>query len=1319
MRIGVSVLIALLVGLGLASSAQATEAPIAAYSFDEGEGTTLHDDSGSHDGTIENGAEWVGGKFGMGLRFDAEDDCVTIPDASDLDLGATFTLEAWVRPQQNRVWTPVISKDASGEWFSYELLDHGETGTPMGLTGQGTATYAETVGEDPPSPLLWSHLALTSDGEDLSLYLNGEVLDTASALTPQASTKPLRLGCSETWGHFEGVIDEVRIYDRALDAEELATDRKTAIATPPSEDPIAAYSFDEGEGEIAHDAFGEHDGVVEGAQWVGGKFGGALHFDNENEEKVRIASADDLRLSGDFTIEAWVRPQHAAYWFPVITKEAGTQFGYQLYAGGEGPGFAEGYVAQRDWVYSGVAGPEATSPRIWTHLALTCDGSHLRLYEDGVLVDTGDPCSAQGGEGDLLIGGNDVFGERFEGTIDEVRVYNRALGAEEIGEDCETAIETPPSQYPIAAYSFGEGEGGIVQDAFRGHDGTVEGAEWVEGGKFGGALRFDREAEDIVSIPDAKDLRLSGSFTLEAWVKPEENEYWMPVVNKETEGFVSYQLYAGGETPGLAEGYVANRDWDFSIAAAPEALPVNAWTHLALVCDGEHLSLYEDGELVDTAPACSSQQSEGDLLIGGNEVFGEYFDGLIDEVRVYDRALSALEIEEDGESEAVSLLSVFPPSIDGNPEETIELSVGPGGWAGRTPITFKYQWERCGEEGCTNIPDATSTTYLPIAEDVGSRLRVEVKATNALESRSAFSDKTSLVTKSPPRFEAPVTITGTRTVGNVLSVDVSGLQGSEPMVLTYEWERCVEYCLDLEEEDGAYELLTADAASQLRVRVTAENEAGEATQRTVTTGYITPSETEGKPRLAKPPMLRGLRKVGSELSSTTGDWVGAGSIETSIQWERCGKEACEDIAGATEFEYELEPSDQGMQIKSRVTATNSLGETKGFSARTPRALPAVTSVFTMKSGTSLEDVLEGLESAEAKLVSFDYSGETRGIYLNHGVETSEILSDFSTKVEDEDAAGRPVLSFTVWDDVSTEAFGALGTQVEARGEAPTLRVDAPAPEGPALRNTTNFTGEMVKWASLGAWSPAEQGGGDDRALEGMFQWHPTEKEVLEYYESTSSPMAFEFDVKEINRSNEDVLPEVKEIDPGICLPWEKNDFWIGTREFSHFENNFPEEAGFYWDTGISDSCQVKDLTFGLFHPDKLEPLKVYEAIIYFDGGGAWEGPPLPWEGLFGGVWPALDNESAVGDADSSPFQWGLQMLGMHCDFSATACVGITEIDVGGEGKPLIEENQEFWEDPTFEDYGPALLPGCFRFNNPVFPLGKDQKPGVLPCQDVS
>jgi hypothetical protein len=284
---------------------------------------TLHDDAGEHDGTIENGASWTAGKFGSALRFDAEDDCVTVPDSEDLDLDAAFTLEAWVRPERPRVWVPVISKETSTEFISYQLYAGGEDGDPAGLVAENDSGYAEATGEEGLPEKVWSHLALTSDGEELILYVNGEPIDTAESVVAQESSGPLRIGCAEGWGHYEGLIDEVRVYDRVLEAGEIGADRETAIATPPSEDPIAAYSFDEGSGEVAEDAYGNHDGTIEGADWVGGKFGGALRFDAEAEDIVSVPDADDLQLSGSFTLEAWVRPSVSQYWMPVLTKETG------------------------------------------------------------------------------------------------------------------------------------------------------------------------------------------------------------------------------------------------------------------------------------------------------------------------------------------------------------------------------------------------------------------------------------------------------------------------------------------------------------------------------------------------------------------------------------------------------------------------------------------------------------------------------------------------------------------------------------------------------------------------------------------------------------------------------------------------------------------------------------------------------------------------------------------------------------------------------------------------------------------------------------
>jgi hypothetical protein len=78
------------------------------------------------------------------------------------------------------------------------------------------------------------------------------------------------------------------------------------------------------------------------------------------------------------------------------------------------------------------------------------------------------------------------------------------------------------------------------------------------------------------------------------------------------------------------------------------AIPVGAWTHLATTYNGSTLTLFVNGVSVATQAATGSIASNtGPLRIGGNAIWGEYFNGLIDEVRVYSRALSASEIQGD------------------------------------------------------------------------------------------------------------------------------------------------------------------------------------------------------------------------------------------------------------------------------------------------------------------------------------------------------------------------------------------------------------------------------------------------------------------------------------------------------------------------------------------------------------------------------------------------------------------------------------------------------------------------------------------------
>jgi hypothetical protein len=198
----------------------------------------------------------------------------------------------------------------------------------------------------------------------------------------------------------------------------------------------------------------------------------------------------------------------------------------------------------------------------------------------------------------------------------------------------------------VAAYSFDEGSGMSVADASgSGNTGTVAGAGWAAAGKFGGALSFNGSGA-LVTVADAASLRLSGGMTVEAWVDAAAlGASWRCVVFKELPGAMAYGLYAS-DGAGKPLGQVnIGGEQDVLGASAP---PLNTWTHLAVSYDGAALRLYVNGVLAATKPLTGAiAGSTGALRIGGNSVWGEYFSGLIDEVRVYNRALTATQIQTD------------------------------------------------------------------------------------------------------------------------------------------------------------------------------------------------------------------------------------------------------------------------------------------------------------------------------------------------------------------------------------------------------------------------------------------------------------------------------------------------------------------------------------------------------------------------------------------------------------------------------------------------------------------------------------------------
>jgi Concanavalin A-like lectin/glucanases superfamily len=205
----------------------------------------------------------------------------------------------------------------------------------------------------------------------------------------------------------------------------------------------------------------------------------------------------------------------------------------------------------------------------------------------------------------------------FDGVIDEVRLYDQTLTADQIAGDMGGEYAETPT--PVAAYGFNEGFGTVAGDSAGSNDGTVVGASWTTGGKIGSALDFD--GNDEITIPDNGELDLSAAFALEAWVRPASlvGALGSPVISKidAPESSPSGYLLRAAAVGNRPAGVVA-ASGTLATASGSGTLPLEKWSHLALTSDGNSLRLYVDGQLVKQVAAVSASSTSAPLSIGAS-----------------------------------------------------------------------------------------------------------------------------------------------------------------------------------------------------------------------------------------------------------------------------------------------------------------------------------------------------------------------------------------------------------------------------------------------------------------------------------------------------------------------------------------------------------------------------------------------------------------------------------------------------------------------------------------------------------------------------
>jgi len=653
-----------LIAVGLAWPATAAAAPVAdvlAFHMNEGSGTTVSDATGNYNGTYSGTPTWTtDARFGYALDLTGKSDYVNtaLTQAQPLPL----SVEAWVKTNQMNTGG-IVNKYISGSYNGFQVFMN---------SGHLSAWYAappnritRTDGSSDPDLVIsdgaWHHTVTVFDTTGTTHYVDGVYADDVGwtgASGNSAETTPLHIGNYGS-NYFDGLIDEVAIYNRALTAEEAAQRFADGPPQPPALPPAKTLvlNLNENAGTVTDDeaGYGYNGELKAGAQWTAdGKFDSAVDF-RGNNGYVETTLTD--AIAPPLTVEGWVKTTDTrSYDIGMINKYAsGSAQGFQTF-------IRDGNL--RAWYYDGSTRARIDSSTFiaddqWHHHAAVWDASGLNLYLDGRRIARTGWTSGVGSSSETTplrlgtypngVGVPYVF---FDGVLDGVGIYDKALSADEVaGRWADGPPQAPP--LPMASLlclNLDENQGTTTRDSYSGLDATIysEGSPsdtlWTSAGKFGSALQFDNTKEQYVEtqLTAAQPVPL----TVEAWVKVATDvpASHVALVNKyyasSLEGF---QLF-------LNSGDVSA--WYYTHAthtAAYSGIDIadDTWHHVAAIFDDGGTRVFLDGDPVGSAgwtAGVGTSNETTPLRLGRYPGGSNYYKGFIDEVALYNRVLTDYEI---------------------------------------------------------------------------------------------------------------------------------------------------------------------------------------------------------------------------------------------------------------------------------------------------------------------------------------------------------------------------------------------------------------------------------------------------------------------------------------------------------------------------------------------------------------------------------------------------------------------------------------------------------------------------------------------------
>jgi hypothetical protein len=649
------------------------------WSFNEGSGTTAADHSGnSNTGTLFNSPTWLMGKVGNALQFNgvtsASGSRVSIPDSPNIRLGSTYTVSAWIKVSSGQGnFRIFFSKNFSAGGYPQLMVSDNNK---IDWRANHDTTYG-VLSNNAISLGIWYHVVGTYDANagscNSKLYVNG-VYQTCETLTGAAgnTAAALLIGArSDNSFNFPGAIDEVRVYNRTLGQAEISSLYQASATKYNSQTQTSANGSTLNNGLVArwtldgadvtdkiYDRIGGNHayfdtGIATSSTKVIGKLAQALRF--SGTQAARFTGVPGTLSAGGtptLSISAWIKRGTASATGGIV--DYAPQYAFDI---GVSPCTTNQVKLTKYSVVDLCLGTIPSDTAFHLVTAVWSSGG-VSLYIDGVLNATNADTSnfSATTAGIFSIGYASADNKFFTGTIDDIRIYNRSLSASEVKQlyQQSASVVNAPATTLQSGTTLGGNNGLVGYWSFNGADVTDKIYDRVGGnnayiaggsatssmktvGKLGQALNFN--GATYLKAPSINLPR----FTVATWIKPNGTQVGLASVIADT--YPSYVNYAITFDPGTLDVYggTFSGNWYETPRAT---LTSGKWAHVVTTFNGSAIALYVNGTYIGQTAAAITPQSSGTALrIGRRWDDADYYNGAIDEVRIYNRALSASEVK--------------------------------------------------------------------------------------------------------------------------------------------------------------------------------------------------------------------------------------------------------------------------------------------------------------------------------------------------------------------------------------------------------------------------------------------------------------------------------------------------------------------------------------------------------------------------------------------------------------------------------------------------------------------------------------------------